>query len=57
MTALAVTSTRMKTTPPTVSGTVTDVEDGQTVEVVITDSAGIEVTGSAMVAGGAWSPG
>ena len=39
----------------TVSGTVTDVEDGQTVEVVITDSAGIEVTGSAMVAGGAWS--
>ena len=39
----------------TVSGTVTDVEDGQTVEVVITDSAGIEVTGSATVAGGAWS--
>lgn len=41
----------------TVSGTVTDVEDGQTVDVVITDSAGTEVTGSAQVTGGNWSLG
>jgi len=39
----------------TVSGVVTDVEDGQTVQITLTDSIGATMTGTADVAGGAWS--
>ena len=42
-------------TTTTVSGVVTDVEDGQTVQITLTDSAGTTMTGSADVIGGAWS--
>lgn len=41
--------------PATVTGTVTDVEDGQTVSITITDSIGGQVTDTATVTAGQWS--